>query len=144
MTAAPVLYTPQVLALATSLAAWPWDEALPLQGSARSKSCGSALSLGLATDAAGRIAGIGMKAQACAIGQAAAAIFANAASGRDGAEIAVAERAIHAWLSGEALRPAWPDIELLEPALAYPARHGAIMLAWQAARELLPTGDLPR
>lgn len=142
MATAPVLYTPQVLALAASLADWPWDETLPLQGAARSKSCGSALTLGLATDAAGRIAGIGMKAQACAIGQAAAAIFANAARGQSGDEIVAAERAIRAWLAGEAPRPAWPGLELLDPARAFPARHAAIMLAWQAARELLPTGEM--
>ena len=71
MAGAEVLYTPPVLALAASLAQWPWNSALPLQGTARSKSCGSALTLGLGLDAAGCIAAIGIKAQACAIGQAA-------------------------------------------------------------------------
>ena len=144
MAGAEVLYTPTVLALAASLADWPWDEALPLHGAARSKSCGSALTLGLATDATGRISAIGMTAQACAIGQAAAAIFANAAMGQAGAAIAASEREIHAWLSGNAPRPAWPGLELLEPARAYPARHGAILLSWQAARELLPSSELHR
>ena len=144
MTGAAALYTPTVLALATQLAAWPWDEALPLQGSARSKSCGSTLALGLATDADGRITGIGMKAQACAIGQAAAAIFAKGAGGQDGAGIAHAESAIRAWLSGSGALPDWPGFAELAAARAYPARHGAILLAWQAARELLPTGHLPR
>jgi NifU-like protein involved in Fe-S cluster formation len=140
MSGAEVLYTPPVLALASSLAQWPWDEALPLQGGARSKSCGSALTLGLGLDAEGCIAAIGIKAQACAIGQAAAAIFANAAIGRNAGETAAAESAIRAWLAGDAPRPAWPGLELIEPARRYPARHGAIMLAWTAARELLPTG----
>ena len=84
-----------------------------------------------------------MKAQACAIGQAAAAIFAEAAAGRRGTEIAEAETAIRAWLAGDATLPNWPGLETLAPAQAYPARHGAIMLAWQAARELLHTGALP-
>lgn len=144
MSGAAVLYTPAVLALATSLADWPWDEALAMQGSARSKSCGSILMLGLDTDVEGRISRIAMKAQACAIGQAAAAIFANAALGRSGAEIADAESAIRAWLAGEAVLPPWPGLAELAPAQAYPARHGAILLAWQAARELLHTGALPR
>ena len=143
MASAAALYTPDVLAHATSLSHWPWDDALPLQGSARSKSCGSAVSLGLATDSAGRVTALGIRAQACAIGQAAAAIFAKAAIGRDGAAIAGAERAIRAWLAGAAPRPDWPGLELIEPARAYPARHGAILLAWQAAQGLLHTGDTP-
>lgn len=141
MASAAALYTPDVLALATSLSEWPWDAALPLQGAARSKSCGSAVTLGLRADSAGRIAALGIRAQACAIGQAAAAIFARAAKGRDGAAIAAAESAIRAWLAGEAPRPDWPGLDLLEPARAYPARHGAILLAWQAAQGLLHTGD---
>ena len=85
-----------------------------------------------------------MKAQACAIGQAAAAIFAEAAAGRSGNDIAEAESAIRAWLAGEAALPDWPGLETLTAAQAYPARHGAILLAWQAARELLHTEALPR
>lgn len=139
MAGAAALYTPRVLALATGLAAWPWDAALPLQGAARSQSCGSTLELGLATDEAGRIARIGLKAQACAIGQAAAAIFARNAIGKTGAEIATSAAELAAWLAGSGAQPQWPGLELLEPARAYPARHGAIRLAWQAARELLPT-----
>ena len=141
MASAAALYSPEVLALATSLSDWPWDAGLPLQGAARSKSCGSAVTLGLAVDSAGCIAALGIRAQACAIGQAAAAIFAKGAIGKDGAAIAGADHAICAWLAGAAPRPDWPELELLEPARSYPARHGAILLAWQAARDLLHTGD---
>jgi len=136
---ATVLYTPEVLALATSLAAYPWDERLPLKGGARSKSCGSTITLGLATDSGGRIDRIGIKSSACAIGQSAAAIFAAAALGRDAADIAKAERDIAAWLAGDAPLPDWPGFEAIAPARNYPGRHGAILLAWQAARELLPS-----
>ena len=64
--------------------------------------------------------------------------------GKSGPQIAAANRAIRAWLADGAPRPAWPGLELLEPARAYPARHGAILLAWQAATELLPSGELRR
>lgn len=141
---ATMLYTPEILALATSLAAYPWDEALALQGGARSKSCGSTIALGLATDPDGRIDRIALKSSACAIGQAAAAIFAAAAKGRDAADIRKAESEIAAWLRGDAAMPDWPGFEAIAPARDYPARHGAILLAWQAARDLLPTGDLRR
>jgi NifU-like protein involved in Fe-S cluster formation len=134
---AAVLYTCEVLGLAASLAEWPWDPALPLQASARSKSCGSTLLLGLELDACERIARIGLRPQACAIGQASAAIFCNAAKGRDAAQIAAADEAVASWLSGEGPVPDWPGIEAIARAREYPARHGAIRLAWQAAREAM-------
>lgn len=136
---ATVLYTPEILGLATSLAAWPWQEALPLQGQARSKSCGSTLMLGLSTDAAGRIDDIGLRSSACAIGQAAAAIFAGAAKGMTAAEVIAAERAIALWLAEGGARPVWPGLDAIAAARDYPGRHGAVMLPWQAARDLLST-----
>lgn len=135
-----VLYTPEVLGLAVELAAFPWDEALPLKGEARSKSCGSTIALGLATDAQGRIERVALRSSACAIGQAAAAIFARAAVGKDAAAIAEAEKAITGWLAGENGLPDWAGFDAIAAARDYPGRHGAIMLAWRAARELLPTG----
>ena len=138
MASVATLYTPEVLALATSLAAFPLDEALPLHGEARSASCGSRLTLGLALGEDGRIARIGLAAQACAIGQAAAAIFAQGARGLAPGAIAEAEEAIARWLEaaarGEAAElPAWPGLAAIAPAAAYPGRHGAILLAWRAA-----------
>lgn len=134
---ATVLYTPEVLSLATGLAAYPWDDSLPLKGEARSRSCGSTIALALATDADGRIERIALRSSACAIGQAAAAIFAAAVQGRDATDVRNAELAIAAWLAGEADLPDWPGLEAIAAARAYPARHNAILLAWQAARELL-------
>jgi NifU-like protein involved in Fe-S cluster formation len=140
MASAATLYTPTILALATGLADYPWVPALPLQGEARSKSCGSMIALGLGLDSAGRIDRIGLRSQACAIGQAAAAIFAKAAIGRDADEIRQADEAIAAWLAGERQLPDWPGLAEIEAARDYPARHGALRLAWTAARQLLPTG----
>lgn len=142
--ATATLYTPEVLGLATSLAAYPWDETLALRANARSKSCGSTIALALGLDAAGRIARVALRSQACAIGQAAAAIFAGAAAGRDARDIARADDAIAAWLAGEGDLPDWPGLAAIAAARDYPARHGAIRLAWQAARQLLPTDDMPR
>lgn len=138
MASVATLYTPEVLALATSLAAYPLHDALPLRGEARSASCGSRLTLGLALGEDGRIASLGLSAQACAIGQASAAVFAQAAKGLSPAAIATAEAAIAHWLSASArgettALPDWPDLAAIAPAAAYPARHGAILLAWRAA-----------
>ena len=104
-----------------------------MRGEARSASCGSTLAIGLAVDEAGAVTRIGMSAQACAIGQASAAIFAQGAAGRSGAQIADSADAIRSWLRGEGDMPDWPGLALIEPASSYPARHGAILLAWDAA-----------
>lgn len=131
------LYTPRVLELATSLADLPLDAGLPLRGAARSKSCGSTITIGLALDADGRIARIGVSAQACAVGQAAAALFATGAKGRSAHDIGAAESAMAAWLGGDGPMPDWPGLDAIGAARDYPARHGAVMLAWRAAREAL-------
>lgn len=139
MASAAKLYTPQILALATGLAAHPFDPAMPHQGAARSPSCGSTLAVSIATDAGGRIAELGVRAQACAIGQASAAVFAAGAIGRTRADIATSAAAIAGWLADGGQLPDWPDLEQIAPAAAYPARHGAIMLAWKAALDALST-----
>lgn len=130
---AATLYTPEILAAATGLAAWPWNAALPLQGEARSRTCGSTMAVALALDPVGRIAQLGLRAHACAIGQAAAQAFAGHAVGQDRAAIAAARAAIGAWLAGEADLPDWPGLAVIAPARAHPSRHGAIVLAWDAA-----------
>ena len=128
-----VLYSPEILAAAVGLAAFPFDPAVPLHGEARSRSCGSTLQVGLSLDEQGRIARIGCRAQACAIGQAAAQIFASAAPGRSPDEIAATRTELALWLNGSGPAPDWQGIALLDPARDYPARHGAILLAWDAA-----------
>lgn len=133
MTTATTLYTPEVLALATGLAAFPLHNDLPLVGSARAPVCGSTIAIGLALDWAGRIDRVGMKVQACAIGQAAAALFAKEAAQRAAPEITAALARIETWLGDEASLPDWPGFEVIAAARAYPARHGAILLPWRAA-----------
>ena len=106
---------------------------MPFHGDARSRSCGSNLKLTLLLDEQGRIAQVGCRAQACAVGQAAAHIFAVAAPGQSAGQIAKARTELAEWLSGTGPRPNWPGTVLLDAARDYPARHGAILLAWDAA-----------
>lgn len=136
------LYTPDVLAAAVGLAAFPLNQALPFAGEARSRSCGSTLALRLALDGEGRVTAVGCQARACAVGQAAAAVFAQAVKGRDRADLAAARTGLTAWLSGDGPRPDWPGLDLLEAARGYPGRHGAILLPWDAALAALPEGAL--
>ena len=127
------LYTPELLALAVDLAKWPRLGEASLHGEARSPTCGSTLAMDLALDEAGRIEGLGMAVRACAVGQASAAIFARSAGGRGPQDIAEALAQLEAWLAGDGALPAWPGIAPIEPARAFPARHGAMLLPWKAA-----------
>lgn len=139
MTASPIkLYTPDVLALATDLARWPLDPAMPLQGRARSQSCGSVLAMSITPDAAGAIAALGLSAQACAIGQASAAIFARQAIGQTRESLAGSLAALEAWLRAGGIMPEWPGLEAIAAAKDYPARHGAVLLPWKSALDALP------
>ncbi|WP_374528684.1 iron-sulfur cluster assembly scaffold protein [Novosphingobium sp.] len=139
MASTAALYTPQVLALATGLAALPLTDDLPLRGSARSPACGSTLELGFGLDQAGRIGRVGVKAHACAIGQAAAAIFAGGCAGQEREGIAATLGALEAWLAGQGGQPDWPGLDAIAAAQGFPGRHGAMLLPWKAALEALPT-----
>ena len=130
------LYSPELLALAIELANTPYDKSLPLKGEARSRTCGSRIELSFAPD----FAALGMRVSACAVGQAAAAIFAGGAAGRDAGDIADARHAIADWLAGQGPIPDWPRIAMLEPALPHAGRHEAILLPWTAAIDALSKG----
>lgn len=143
MASSSTLYTREVLALATSLSQWPPHPDLPLHGTARSQTCGSLVALGLATDGLGAIAQVGMKAQACAIGQASAALFAAGAAGHTADSLRSALDEIRSWLTSDTDLPGWPGFAAIAAARDYPARHGAITLAWQAALEALSSAQKP-
>ena len=133
------LYTPELLGLAVELADYPLRDTLPLRGSARSRSCGSTLDIALAVGDDGRVTEIGMRVRACAVGQAAAAIFARSVIGARAGEITAAGDAIARWLADGGELPGWPDLDLLAAARDFPGRHGAMMLPWNAARDALCT-----
>jgi NifU-like protein involved in Fe-S cluster formation len=132
------LYTPDLLALAVSLAQWPIAADAMFTGEARSVTCGSRVTFASSLDGRGRIDHPGIRVTACAIGQAAAALFIASAAGRSRQDIEAARAGIVAWLAGEGAMPDWPGFAILEPARAYPGRHGAIPLAWNAALAALP------
>jgi len=127
------LYSPALLGLATELARFPLDDSLPLRAEARSRSCGSVITVGLALGPAQEIARIGMQVSACAIGQASAALMAQSAVGTASARIVQTTSQLEAWLAGQGPLPDWPGIAVLTPALAHPGRHGALLLPWTAA-----------
>ena len=136
------LYTTQILRLATETINWPPLDAPDRSVEQRAPLCGSVLKLDVKLDGHGRIAALGLKPQSCAMGQASATLFARQAMGKTLAEIAAVHDAMTAWLSGvsETL-PDWPEIDQLTAARVYPARHGAMLLPFAAARAAL-AGDV--
>ncbi len=131
------LYAPELLALAVSLADYPFDSDAPFTGEARSPTCGSRVAFSGALQGA-QVVRPGLRVTACAVGQAAAAIFIPHAVDRARDDILGARVAIAAWLAEAGPLPDWPGFAALEPARAYPGRHGAIPLAWDAALAALP------
>lgn len=127
------LYTPDILRLAASLP--PPRPLARVDGAAeeRSRTCGSSVRVEVQCDAAGRIEDLSIAVQACAFGQASAALVAQQAPGRSAEEVGLAIRDLERWMSGQAHSPgAWPGIEALAPARTKPSRHPAILLSFRA------------
>lgn len=131
------LYSPEILGLAVELANHPLDQGLSGRGEATSRVCGSRIAIGLATTSSGAIERVGAHVTACAIGQAAAALFLRSAPGNDREDVARAAAMLGAWLKGDDTAPDWPGLTALAPARSYPARHAAILLPWEAALDAL-------
>ncbi|MGB7419968.1 MAG: iron-sulfur cluster assembly scaffold protein [Erythrobacter sp.] len=138
------LYTPDMLALAASLAKYPLAKTFDLRVEERAQPCGSTIVLGIDCDPSGRLAHMGMQVTACAVGQSSAAILASGAQGLDKKTSADILRAIEAWLKGDASLPDWPGFAALETARDVPGRHGALLLAWRAAARALYSYSGPR
>jgi len=130
------LYTIEVLRLAASTA-----ELQPLgnpQFSAerRSPTCGSRIRVDVVLDAEGKVAELGARLHACALGQASTALMAAHAKGRTGSELGAARDALRAFLSGLSDDPGnWPGLEIFSAARKHPGRHAAILLPFEAAAE---------
>ena len=138
------LYTPRMLSLAAQLADFPLDDAFERRSEARSRTCGSTITIGLDLDHAGKVSRLGMLVSACAIGQGSASIMAADAAGRQAEDFERALSGIEHWLSGEGEIPDWPGIDALEPAREHPGRHGALLMPWQAAVAALSTARCSR
>ena len=107
--------------------------------------CGSRITADLDLDPDGRVARFGQEVRACALGQASAAILGANVIGRTAPELAAARDGLAAFLKGEGAEPppGWPGLELFGPARPHRARHGSILLAFQAAAEAAATAAAP-
>lgn len=130
------LYNIQILRLAASIPHHARLAAPMASVDRRSPVCGSEVSVDVNVAADGRVCGMGLRVQACALGQASASLMAANAIGRTVGELAAARDELTAWLAGEReAMPDWPGFEALAPALPHSARHASIRLAFEAAAE---------
>ena len=79
----------------------------------------------------GQVTAIEQAVEACAFGQAAAALVGRHAMGKDGDEAARALAGVERWLDEEGDEP-WLELHLLDPARGRRGRHGAILLPFRA------------
>ncbi len=130
------LYNATILRLATSIPHQVRLASPQASVSRRSPVCGSRVTVDVALGADGTVVALGQEVQACALGQASAALMGSHAIGRSPAELAAARDALTGWLAGERNDPGdWPGLDALAAARPHKARHPSIRLAFEAVAE---------
>jgi len=127
------LYTTEILRLAASL---PEPQSLTrVDGTAeqRSPTCGSVVKVDVELDDDGRVIAVSQAVQACAFGQASAALLARGAIGHSRESLAAALSDLQDWLDGVIDDPGeFPGLNALAPARPRKSRHAAILLPFRA------------
>jgi len=130
------LYSSRILALAANMPR-AGRLAVPEASAERvAKLCGSRIVVDLVlTD--GLVSDFGQEVQACALGQASAAILGANIIGATVGEIRQARDGLRAMLkeAGPAPEGRFADLGVLAPVKDYPARHASTLLAFEAALE---------
>ena len=129
MSSAPAhrLYSRDILRLATAL---PHNDILENpQGSAtcRASVCGSEMAVDVAMDG-NAVAFMAIRAKACALGQASAAVLRSKAIGQNVAQIGKVSDALKAALQNGSGDLEWAELEVFRYVSDFPARQGAILL----------------
>jgi NifU-like protein involved in Fe-S cluster formation len=130
------LYSARILKLAANM---PRAGRLPSPGGSSekvSKLCGSKVTVDLEVED-GRISDFAQDVQACALGQASAAVLGAHVMGASVAEIEQARDALRDMLKAGGPPPQgrFAELSVLEQVKDYPARHASTMLAFEAAAE---------
>jgi len=126
------LYTTEILRLAASLGD-PHDlQREDGRADLRSPTCGSRIVLAVQLDDGRRVERLSMQVQACAFGQASAALLERYSRGRTHDEVSEAMLGLSRWLASDHDDDPWPGISALAPARDRKGRHGAILLPFRA------------
>ena len=127
------LYNTEILRLAASLT--DMSRLADPDGTAelRSPTCGSRVIADVSL-VDGRVAAFSQHVRACALGQASAALLGTQIMGSPIEAVVRAAADLRAFLGGQRDDPGlWPGLDVFTPALAYPARHAAILLPFETA-----------
>ena len=126
------LYNRDILRLASMLQADDRLDGPHGTAEVRSPICGSRIQADVEL-ADGKISALALRANACALGQASAAIIRCRATGSELSMIAGIRDGVEQALKGNAPMPTtWPELCLLSTAKDYPSRHAAILLPFDA------------
>jgi NifU-like protein involved in Fe-S cluster formation len=132
----PPLYNRDILRLASSIPHLGRLDSAQASVEKRAPVCGSRVTVEVSLDPDGRVIALGQEVKACALGQASAALMGRHAMGRSTDELARARDKLASFLAGTRDDPGdWPGIAALAVARDYPARHGAILLPFEAVAE---------
>jgi NifU-like protein involved in Fe-S cluster formation len=127
------LYTIDILRLAASLGEQTKLDRVDGSGDERAPTCGSRVKSQVQLGPDGRIEKVAQDVQACAFGQASAALVARHAPGQTAADIDTALTDLTDWLAGNRDDPGtWPGCAALAPARSRRSRHPAILLPFRA------------
>ncbi len=126
------LYTAEILGLAASLEAPHSLERVDGEIELRSTTCGSRIATAVQLDRTRSVKALSQRVNACAFGQASAALLERNAVGKSYRNVSDALHDLTEWLDGEDRPLDWPGLDALAPARGRRARHGAILLPFRA------------
>lgn len=127
------LYTRDILRLAVSIPHQSRLENADGTAEVRSRTCGSRVAADVLLSDEGAITQLGIEVNACALGQASAAILAAEAIGKSGNEITAVRNHLAEFMAGSQDDPGpWANMEHLSAAKDHPGRHTAILLPYDA------------
>ncbi len=132
------LYSARILALAADIPHLGRLEEPDASVTRRSPLCGSSVTVDVCV-ADGHLSALGQDVKACALGQAAAAITAEASEGATLESVQKGRDQLKAMLKGKGGVPDAPfdGFEVLTPAVEYKNRHASILLSIEALAEAM-------
>ena len=127
------LYSAKVLALAANMPRAGRLKAPQATAERIAKLCGSRVLVDIAMEG-DRVADFAQEVQACALGQASAAVLGANVIGASIDELQLARDALSAMLKADGPPPGgrFSDLRVLQPVKAFPARHASTLLAFEA------------
>ena len=132
------LYSRQTLDRAQECQTLPKLENPERAATSHSPLCGSVVTVHLSTQG-NRISEHSHEVNACSLGTASAAILARQAISMDLESVKSVSKALKNMLKqeGPVPEPPFDILEIMKPAIRFPARHASILLAWQSCLECL-------